>query len=1056
MARDVLSASARSVWAKSGYSPEKRQWMPLWLHLLDTAAVAGHLARAWVAPTVSGLIEKELGEEAEAAGAGNCVPSLIVQAPSSPALLPPTEEFCLLAAWLAGVHDIGKCTPAFSVQVPGLDDRMREAGLAHEPIDPKERRVMPHALAGQVALEAWLKQRGWKLGPSRALASVVGAHHGIPPTTGSLNTAKNAGRAHLLGGPEWHQTRGEFIDLVTERTGVAPLLERWSQRAWSQPFLVELSGLVVVADWIASCGDYFPLLGLDEEGLNHLPAQAHAERARRGIARLEIPTPWRPRDQGEDADALLTSRFSLPAGTRATDVQARTVEAARTMGLPGLLVVEESTGGGKTEAAMMAAEILAARTGRSGVLFALPTQATTDAMFSRELDWLERIEDAYAERGAPSQFAVSLRHGRDRLNREAGRLRRRGWEIHDRLLGGLGGDELEDRVPGDAAPGCSASEGLAPARGQAEEDRVAAAPRPADVGRDEDAVWTRAASLQGAHDAGHSQGARDADAGRRQADLAILSWFSGRKKSMLSDFVVTTVDHLLFGAMRSPHLMLRHLGLSRKVVVVDEVHSYSTYMNVYLDRVLTWLAAYGVPVVLLSATLSQVRCTAMVEAYRRGLGLTADSGAVTGLPPRGVPQVITTPFPCLVAASAHGTHVVATSASGRRSAVRLRRLGREPGLARLLQDSLAQGGCALVVRNTVRRAQETYEELREVLGEEVTLNHARFTIADRLAKDADLLHRFGPPRRHPERPHRAVVVATQVVEQSLDVDFDLLVTDLAPVDLVLQRMGRLHRHERARPGPLGEPVCYLDWLPFLRDPEPTVEPGAKAVYGERDMLLTAAALGRVLEGGGRVNVPDDVHGLIEAVYGPEPTPPPAWEETLRNAQDKDERTDEEKHRAAQGFLLDEPCGKGWRTSLVGWLDTVASDSEEGRAQVRDGEDSLEVILLDLHRVGGQEEIRTLPTAPVAPGALIPTDDKPDKKTVRAMVMSTVRLPPGLTRHGVIDQVISELEDRVVPAWQASRDLAGQLFLPLRQGRAELAGTTLEYSPSTGLKEVHPT
>ena len=78
---------------------------------------------------------------------------------------------------------------------------------------------------------------------------------------------------------------------------------------------------------------------------------------------------------------------------------------------------------------------------------------------------------------------------------------------------------------------------------------------------------------------------------------------------MLSDFVVTTVDHLLFGAMRSPHLAMRHLGLSRKVVIVDEVHSYSTYMNVYLDRVLTWLAAYGVPVVLLSATLSEARCT---------------------------------------------------------------------------------------------------------------------------------------------------------------------------------------------------------------------------------------------------------------------------------------------------------------------------------------------------------------------------------------------------------------------------------------------------------------
>jgi len=75
------------------------------------------------------------------------------EAPDSASELTPVEEFCLLASWIAGVHDIGKCTPAFSVQVPGLDDRMKEAGLSHEPVDPLERRKVPHALAGQLILE---------------------------------------------------------------------------------------------------------------------------------------------------------------------------------------------------------------------------------------------------------------------------------------------------------------------------------------------------------------------------------------------------------------------------------------------------------------------------------------------------------------------------------------------------------------------------------------------------------------------------------------------------------------------------------------------------------------------------------------------------------------------------------------------------------------------------------------------------------------------------------------------------------------------------------------
>ena len=961
-----FSTRARSVWAKFGYDPESHHWLPLWLHLLDAAAVAEHLARHWLAPTTRDLIEREFADSASE--------------------LTPVEELCLLASWIAGVHDIGKCTPAFSVQAKGLDDRMKEVGLAHGPIDLLERRKVPHALAGHLILENWLMDgHDWDFDPAEALASVVGAHHGIPPTSAALTT-DYCGHEHLLGEDEaWNATRHELLDLVARRTNAAGLLPHWRRHTWSQHFLVELSGLLIVSDWIASTEAYFPLLSLEDDGARLLAPEAHALRVATGLSRLEIPAPWRPRDEGADPDALLTSRFDLPEGSRATDVQARTLRAARSMGLPGLLIVQESTGGGKTEAALMAAEVLAARTHRSGILFALPTQATTDAMFSRELDWLESIEEAYAGEGAPSDFAAQLLHGRARLNKEAQQLRRRGYEIRDRLLGSL-------------------------------DDSTGETPRPIGIGWDEEEART-----------GRFTGAED----RRRADLAILAWFSGRKKSMLSDFVVTTVDHL-----------------SRKVVIVDEVHSYSTYMNVYLDRVLTWLAVYGVPVVLLSATLSEARCSSMVDAYRRGLRLAAGER----LHRRPAPESVHTPFPCLVTAGEDRTEVVAT-ASGRRSTISLRRLAKD-ALVPLLEEALADGGCALVVRNTVRRAQETYETLRERFGEDVGLNHARFTIGDRLAKDKELLDRFGPPRKAGRRPHRAIVVATQVVEQSLDVDFDLLVTDLAPIDLVLQRIGRLHRHERSRPPRLAEPTCCIDWLPSTSSPEPSLEPGAKAIYGEQDMLMSAAALDRVINGSGVVTVPDDVHDLIEAVYGSDAPIPPLWREAVAHARETRATEDRAKHDAAQGFLLNEPERSGKNSSLVGWLHTTASDNEEkGHAQVRDGEDSLEVILLDLRRAGGQEELRTLPSAPEAPSTMIPTDRAPDKKTARAMALSAVRLPPRLSNPSRIDQVIDELEIRVVPAWQDDPQLRGQLFLLLEEGRAQLADTVLEYSPSTGLKEV---
>ena len=999
----TLSARARSVWAKSGYDPESRHWLPLWLHLLDAAAVAEHLARTWLAPTTSDLIEREFAD--------------------STSSLAPADEFRLLASWIASVHDIGKCTPAFSIQVSNLNDRMKEAGLNQKPSEAlkPERHKMPHALAGHIIVSSWLRnEHGWAKAPAEALASIVGAHHGIPPTKAALTT-DISGREHLLGeGGAWDVTRRELLDLVTRRTQAGPLLPRWAQRAWSQPFLVELSGLVIVADWIASTEAYFPLLDLDDNGARLLAPGAHASRAADGRSRLEIPAPWRPRDEGADPDSLLVSRFGLPDGARATDVQTRALAAARTMELPGLLIVQESTGGGKTEAALMAAEVLAARTGRSGVLFALPTQATTDAMFTREIDWLKRIEDAYAENGSPTDFALQLLHGRSRLNEQARALRRRGYQIRDRLLGSLGGDGADGE--GDWR-----------------------SPFPMDIGRDEDAV-REAGSRRGGAPAHAVPTAAD----RRRADLAILAWFNGRKKAMLSDFVVTTVDHLLFGAMRAPHLAMRHLGLSRKVVIVDEVHSYSTYMNVYLDRVLTWLAAYGVPVVLLSATLSEARCTAMVDAYRRGLRLAAGER----VPRRPDSQVVHPPFPGLVTASAGCPEVVPTT-SGRRSTARIERLGRDD-LVPLLEGALADGGCALIVRNTVRRAQETYELLRERFGADVGLNHSRFTVGDRLAKDKDLLDRFGPPRGRTRRPHRAIVVATQVVEQSLDVDFDLLVTDLAPIDLVLQRMGRLHRHERPRPPRLAAPTCYIDWLPSSASSDPLLEPGAKTIYGEQDMLLSAAALDRVIRGPGAIAVPDDVHDLIEAVYGPDAEVPPLWREALVRAREARAQADRKKSDAARAFLLGEPGRTGRGASLVDWLHTTASDNEEeGRAQVRDGEDSLEVILLDLRRVGGQEDLCTLPSAPEAPGAPILTEEVPKREVVRAMALSAVRLPASMTRGSKLDDAINELEARVVPAWQADPQLRGQLFLLLEGGRARLAGTTLEYSPTTGLKEVHP-
>lgn len=195
-----------------------------------------------------------------------------------------------------------------------------------------------------------------------------------------------------------------------------------------------------------------------------------------------------------------------------------------------------------------------------------------------------------------------------------------------------------------------------------------------------------------------------------------------------------TIDQVLFGSLRSRHLALRHLALAGKVVVIDEVHAYDTYMSVYLERVLEWLAAYRVPVVLLSATLPAARRRALAAAYAGG------EEAVGGLSDDAYPRVTA------VAPTGAMRTACPPAARGRRTDIRLEALSDDlTELARQIETELVEGGCALVVRNTVDRVLETAERLRERFGaENVVVTHSRFLAADCARREAELLAQFGP------------------------------------------------------------------------------------------------------------------------------------------------------------------------------------------------------------------------------------------------------------------------------------------------------------------------
>ncbi|MFF5407834.1 CRISPR-associated helicase Cas3' [Streptomyces misionensis] len=961
--RAWLGGPALCVWAKHDRGSDG--WLPLWRHMEDSAAVAGRLWDEWLPLSVRRLIAGVLpGGQADGRR---------------------------LVVWLAAVHDIGKATPAFACQVEQLAQVMRGQGLEMRSRQAMgaDRRLAPHGLAGLVLLGEWLEERhGWSGRQAGQFTVVVGGHHGVPPEHGQIQALERHPhllRTHGPSGAVWKGVQGELLDACAGEFGVAERLAAWRAVKLPQPVQVLLSSLVIVSDWIASNPDLFPYFPED------VP-RSGAERFAAAWQGLDLPGPWRAVEPAAEVRGLFASRFALPPGAKVRPVQEAAVELAREMDGPALMVIEAPMGEGKTEAALAAAEVLAARSGAGGVFFALPTMATGNAMFPRLLDWLERLP-------APEQarYSVLLAHSKAALNDRFADLMRSSRPLAAVDVDGVG--EREWRP--------------------ASRDRVAG------------------------------------------AELVAHTWLRGRKKAMLSSFVAGTVDQLLFAGLKSRHLALRHLAVAGKVVVIDEAHAYDTYMSVYLDLVLSWLGAYRVPVVVLSATLPAGRRRELVQAYAGkpaggeaaaafdAVAQAGDYPLLTAVTPGGVP-LLRRP-----AASARGADVV------------VERLDDDVQvLADRLEQELTGGGCVLVVRNTVRRVLETAAVLRERFGQEnVTVAHSCFIDVDRAAKDAGLLERFGPPGRA-ERPKTAhIVVASQVAEQSLDVDFDLLVSDLAPVDLLLQRMGRLHRHLRGgqeqtdRPERLRRPRCLVTGVDWSA-PVPAPVRGSLAVYGAYALLRSAAALLPHLDGGRQrpVRLPTDISPLVQRAYADAPDGPAGWAQALQDA-----RARYEEHRADQAeraatFRLDAAARPG--RPLFGWVAAGvgdADDTRQGRAQVRDSRESLEVVVVQRCADGTLATVPWLePDRQGRPraGLALPTDQVPTAFAARTAASCQLRLPIQFSYANVMDQAIDELEELHVPAWQNkdSHWLAGQLILALDEDcQTHLAGFCLRYSPGDGLE-----
>lgn len=413
-------------------------------------------------------------------------------------------------------------------------------------------------------------------------------------------------------------------------------------------------------------------------------------------------------------------------------------------------------------------------------------------------------------------------------------------------------------------------------------------------------------------------------------EVRAQEWFRPSKRALLANAGVGTVDQALLAALHVKHGFLRLFGLTSKVLIIDEVHAYDAYMTTILECLLQWCRALQIPVILLSATLSSLQKHQLISAYggnvHQSIGLEAYP-LLTCVPLDGETYTVAVPYD-----DAPQRHV---------------QLVRHPGLledaertAHLAAELVRAGGCACVLVNSVAQAQDIFRQLPNAVPPETELFlfHARFRAERRQELERIVTGRFGKDTSN--RPTRAIVVATQVVEQSLDVDFDVMITQLAPIDLVLQRSGRLHRHARASRPTGKEAVLHV-----LTPPEGEWELGVSGIIYQPEVLLRSLTL---LLQRDAFHLPHDFRPLIEGCYVEQMENPAIPATVMADAVTKHRDAVAKARNKVEDYLIPAPNPDAFK---LGEICHPFDEGEEGdgndyfRASTRDGDDSRAVLIL---------------------------------------------------------------------------------------------------------------
>lgn len=875
-------------------------WLPLWMHLRDTSEIMALLVKLWLPDSVKRAV---------------CMDE---------------DKLIAVARFLGGVHDVGKATVSFQSRILKAipDARLRVEKNTTLNFTQRDLKKTTHAIAS----EAILLDVECPVG----IASIAGSHHGKTQESCNVETQLEVYYNNYYSNGEkefWTDCWNEIVESALCCSGY----ERSSELpdSLTQPEEVLLTGLLTMADWIASNQNFFPLIPIEEMGCEEL----YPERVDYAWEQLGLSMPWEAQ-----SDIVRESDFEFKFKFLPNSVQKSMIHTANSMNSPGIMILEAQMGGGKTEAALAATEILASHFGAGGIFFGLPTQATANGIFPRLINWANAQPDEICH-------SIRLAHGMANLN--------------------------------------------------------------------EDYIQLQTQSVSGY------------DAEEQENQLAINQWFRGNKQALLADFVIGTVDQLLMAALRQKHVMLRILGLVGKVVIIDECHAYDAYMNQYLDCILKWLGWYKVPVILLSATLPAKRRIELVEAY---LGHKGEETDLTWKTRQGYPLLTWTDElevkQKMILADTPLKHVRIQSITERE-------------ITELLSDRLKDGGCAGIIVNTVRKAQELAESLKmNMPDKDVVVFHAQFLMPDRTLREKALIERVGK-NSSPSTRNNLILIGTQVLEQSLDIDFDFMITELCPMDLMLQRIGRLHRHTRNRPDPLREMCCAI-----LDTGNESFDSGSKAVYGEWLLWRTRKLIPSM------INMPDDIPKLVQQVYEWKMDDSLVEDSSAQPMRNAYEREQEKRRQKAKAYLIKDPEVHELfpqLNSLDDWMAEAmtSSDDAAARAAVRDGDSSIDVLVMMRKNDG---RVHFLPWQ--EHGRAVDTDSPPQPEIALQIAKQRLQLPRIFSKPWNMEKTIKELENEnrnYLSQWQLSSMLRGELILLLDEYMsARLAGMTLYYDKDKGL------